>query len=168
MKPTAPLACAALLALCLLLSACKTAAPPAVAVHRDSLRTEIRTEIKYVPDTVYVHIPPQTAERTTRDSTSRLENDYAISLARINRDGTLFHLLKTKPQRKPVEVMKPVESRDSIVYADRYKEVPVPVEKQLSRTERIKLRAFWPMLLTLLLLILYICRRPFSRLLARI
>ena len=149
-------------------ASCKTSKPPAVVQQRDSLRTEVRTEIKYVPDTVYVEIPPQTSERTTRDSTSLLQNDYAISLARVNKDGTLFHELKTKPQKKPVEVMKPVESRDSIVYDDRYKEVPVPVEKLPTRMERVRQKAFWPLLLALLFLIIYIFRKPFSRLLARI
>lgn len=145
---------ATLLALCLLAS-CKTAKPPAPAQQRDSLRTEIRTEIKYVPDTIYVEIPAQRAERTTRDSLSLLQNDYATSLARINRDGTLFHSLRTKPQKKPAEVMRPVERHDSIIYRDRYKEVPVPVEKQLSRAESIKQKAFWPMLLAISLLIIY-------------
>ena len=37
--------------------------------QQDSTRVEIRKEIVYVPDTVYLEIPAQTAERTTRDST---------------------------------------------------------------------------------------------------
>ena len=117
---------------------------------------------------IYVEIPPQTSERTTRDSASLLQNDYAVSLARINKDGTLYHELKTKPQKKPAEVMRPVESRDSIVYKDKYKEKPVTVEKQPTRMERIKQKAFWPMLLALLFLIIYIWRKPFSCLIARI
>lgn len=41
--------------------------------QQDSTRVEVRKEIVYVPDTVYLEIPAQTAERTTRDSTSHLE-----------------------------------------------------------------------------------------------
>ena len=156
----------ALLALCLLAS-CKTAKPPAVVQQRDSLRTEVRHEITYVPDTVYVEIPAQRAERTTRDSISILQNDYALSLARVNKDGTLFHELRTKPQKKPAEVMRPVERRDSIVYKDKYKEVPVTVEKQPTKMERMKQKAFWPMLLCLMLAFIYIFRKPIGTLLKR-
>lgn len=84
-------------------------------VH-DSVRIETNTVIAYVPDTVFIEIPAQTAERTTADSTSHLENDYATSDARINADGTLFHALKTKPQEKPVEVKKKEVHKDNIVY----------------------------------------------------
>ena len=84
--------------------------------QQDSTRVEVRKEIVYVPDTVYLEIPAQTAERTTCDSTSHLENDYATSDARINTDGSLYHDLKTKPQEIPKEVQTPVERNDSIVY----------------------------------------------------
>lgn len=82
----------------------------------DSVRVETNTVTVYVPDTVLVEIPAQTAERTTADSTSHLENDYATSDVRINADGTLFHSLKTKPQEKPVEVKKKEVHKDNIVY----------------------------------------------------
>lgn len=74
--------------------------------QRDTARVE--TVTIYVPDTVFVEIPAQTAERETRDSVSQLENDYAASEARINPDGSLYHDLRTKPQKKPVEFQKPV------------------------------------------------------------
>lgn len=82
----------------------------------DSVRVETNTVTVYVPDTVYIEIPAQNAERTTADSTSHLENDYATSDARINADGTLFHSLKTKPQEKPVEVKKKEVRKNNIVY----------------------------------------------------
>lgn len=97
--------------------------------QQDSTRVEVRKEIVYVPDTVYLEIPAQTAERTTRDSTSHLENDYATSDARINPDGSLYHDLNTKPQEIPKEVQTPVERNDSIVY--KYKDRTVYVEKQM-------------------------------------
>lgn len=49
-----------------------------------------------------------------KDSTSHLENDYAISDARVNPDGTLFHSLATKPREIEVPFQKPVVTKDSI------------------------------------------------------
>lgn len=110
--------------------------------RRDSVRTEVVTKTYFVTDTVFVEIPAQTAERTTRDSVSRLENDYATSEARINADGTLYHDLLTKPQRIAREAEMPVERRDSIVYRDRYRTVTDTVE--VERPLRMKDWA-WPM-----------------------
>lgn len=85
----------------------------------DSTNTEYRERVIFVPDTVFVEIPKQTAERTTADSTSHLENDYALSDARINTDGSLFHTLATKPQAKPVPTEQQIVYRDSVVYKNR-------------------------------------------------
>lgn len=92
-----------LLLIALLLTACGTP-KKLTTTQQDSTRIEIRETVIYVPDTVFVEIPAQTAERTTQDSTSHLENDYALSDARINPDGSLYHDLKTKPQEKPVPI----------------------------------------------------------------
>lgn len=100
-----------------LLGGCASSRRLSENVHQqDSVDVRVETRIEYVPDTVLIEIPAQTAERETADSTSHLENDYATSDARINPDGSLFHNLKTKPQKKPVEFEKPVERKDSIIY----------------------------------------------------
>ena len=83
---------------------------------KDSVRIEVRKEVVYVPDTIYLEIPAQTSERTTIDSTSHLENEYAESYVCINADGTLYHNLSTKSQKKPIEVEKEIVNNDSIVY----------------------------------------------------
>ena len=88
-------------------------------IRLDSTNTEYRERIILVPDTVFVEIPKQTAERTTADSTSHLENDYALSDARINTDGSLYHTLATKPQAKPVPTEQQIVYRDSVVYKNR-------------------------------------------------
>ena len=103
--------------------------------------TEVRdsTVIKtvYVPDTVYIDIPAQASERTTADSTSHLENDYAKSDARINADGSLFHSLETRPQQKPVEIQKKIEYRyRTIIKTVKDTEY---IEKELSWWERFRL-----------------------------
>lgn len=124
---------------------------------RDSLRVEYREKIVFVPDTVFVEIPAQTAERTTPDSLSHLENDFAESNARINQDGTLFHDLKTKPQTKPVPTLKEIQYRDSIVYRDVYRDrivkvkeqEVVEVEKKLSWFQKTEIGGFWALLLLL-------------------
>lgn len=110
---------------------------------KDSVRIEYRTRIEYVKDTVLVEIPQQSEKVTTRDTTSHLENDYALSDARINGDGTLTHSLSTKPQKKPVPVEKPIEYRDSIVYRDKTVEKVVQVEKDLSWWQQAQIKGFW-------------------------
>ena len=127
--------------------------------ERDTVRVE--TVTIYVPDTVFVEIPAQTAERETRDSVSQLENDYATSEARINPDGSLYHDLKTKPQKKPVEFQKPVERRDSIVYRERVRTETVTetveVPRQLTWFQKTSIYGFWAAII--FLMIVYTIKR---------
>ena len=129
--------------------------------RQDSTRVEVRTQTILVPDTVFVEIPAQTAERETRDSVSRLENDYASSEARINPDGSLYHDLRTKPQKKPVEFQKPVERRDSTVYRERVKTETVTetveVPRQLTWFQKTSIYGFWAAII--FLMIVYTIKR---------
>ena len=139
--------------------------------ERDSIRTEVKTQIVYVPDTVLVEIPAQAAERTTADSASHLENDYALSDARINPDGSLFHSLATKPQKKPVEFQKPIERKDSVVYRDKVKikteTKTVEVERDYSWWDKTRFYAAYALFLWLLIKyrrnLFSFARRIFSR-----
>lgn len=134
------------LLLIFLLGGCASSRRLSENVHQqDSVQIKVETRIEYVPDTVYIEIPAQTAERETADSTSHLENDYATSDARINPDGTLFHNLKTKPQKKPVEFEKPVERKDSTIYKTKtVTEVrTVEVPRPLNWWERTQIYGFW-------------------------
>lgn len=132
-----------------------TASTDSSAQGRDSVRIEYREKTVFVPDTVFVEIPAQTAERTTPDSLSHLENDFAESNARINQDGSLFHDLKTKPQAKPVPTQKEILYRDSIVYKDRIVKLrvtetkTVEVEKKLTWFQKTQIYGFWALLLLL-------------------
>lgn len=118
------------------------------------VKVEIRTE--YITDTLYIEIPAQKSERTTQDSISHLETDYAVSDARINPDGSLSHSLENKAQKKPAEFQKPIEHKDSIrtIYKYRYKDkkvkVPVYVEKDLSWWQSTSIK-FFPYTLALIL-----------------
>lgn len=153
---------------CALLGSCSSH-KNMVTEHKenDSVRVEVHTNTIIVPDTVYVEIPAQTAERTTADSTSHLENDYATSDARINPDGTLFHSLATKPQSKPVEVDKKIEQRDSIVYVEKSVsdtgQQIVEVERNLSWWEQTRIYGFY----LLLIVLVAIYRKPIWSLLKK-
>lgn len=134
---------------------------------RDSVRTEIRYEKVFIKDTAYIEIPAQISERIIKDSVSFLENDYALSNARLNSDGTLFHDLRTKPQNKPVVVDTKIERRDSIIYKDREIEVPIPVERELGWWEKTSIRFFPLSLSALFLICLYLFRKPILTLIRR-
>ena len=114
---------------------------------RDSVRVEYRERTVFVPDTVFVEIPVQKAERTTKDSISHLENDYAVTDARINSDGTQTHTLNSKPQAKPVPIKRPIEYRDSIVYKDKAisknNTITKYVAHKLSWWEQTQIYGFW-------------------------
>lgn len=140
---------------------CKTKNVPAetLRIRTDSVRTEVRYERIFIKDTVYLEVPAQMAELTTKDSMSFLENDFSRSYARINADGSLFHDLKTKPQKRPVPVDKEIERKDSIVYVDKKIEVPVPVERKLTSWEKICLKYFPYSVVVLLLALVYIFRK---------
>lgn len=157
------------LAVSCLLCACGTQRKlPTTTIHET---TNSNVEVRYVKesvhDTTFVEIPAQTAERTTPDSTSHLENDFAVSDAKINPDGTLFHDLKTKPQKKPVPVDKEIERRDSVAYVDRFVEVPVPVERQLTYWERTSIRWFPYLVGVVLVLLCLVFKKPLLALIRR-
>lgn len=96
---------------------------------------EVREVTRYVKDTMYLELPVITERIVTRDTSSRIENDYAVSEASVS-GGYLSHSLATKPARMPVETEAREVVRDSIVFRDRLIEVPVEVEKPLSRWQR--------------------------------
>lgn len=129
----------------LLLSGCSPCRRLVSTSGTDSTRVEIRTRQVLVRDTVLLEIPAQSEKVATRDTVSHLENDYARSDARIDADGTLFHTLSTKPQRRPMPLLRPVEYRDSIAYRDR-REVVTEQVNVLTHWQRLQIRGFWILL----------------------
>ena len=154
---------ALLLLIVLLLTACGTSRN-LTNTKQDSTCVEVREVVKFIHDTTFVEIPAQTAERTTRDTTSHLENDYATSDARVNSDGTLYHNLKTKPQKKPVPVETPVIRKDSIVYRDRAVKEFFPVERELTWWQKTQMKGFW---IVMTILVVYVFRKPLLNLIRR-
>ncbi len=148
-----------------------------VIQQKDSVNTKVRVEkiIEYLTDTVYIKIPAQMAERTTQDSTSHLENDYATSDARINQDGTLYHDLKTKPQEIASEFQKPVERNDSVrtEYKTKTEYITLiddkkEVEKEMTWWQHTCIKWFPWCLILLIIAVGYIFRKPILKITKRL
>lgn len=137
---------------------------PVQTEQRDSVRIEVRKETRYIKDTVFLTVPAQSAENTTRDTSSHLETDYAESDARITPDGTLYHSLLNKPQEKPIPVDVPVTQKDSIVYRDKLIYETVEVERDLTAWQKWQLRSFWILLSAVAI---YVFRKPLLALIRR-
>ena len=117
------------------LALCVSCGPARHASVSDSTRVEVREVTRYIKDTLYLELPVITERIVTRDTSSCLENDYAVSEASVS-GGYLSHSLATKPARTPVETEAREVVRDSIVFRDRLIEVPVEVEKPPTRWQR--------------------------------
>lgn len=127
----------------MLFSSCRTGRQIVVVEGKDSIRIEERVREIKVTDTLFVEVPMQKESTTVRDSMSHLENDYAISDARINPDGSLSHSLETKHRTDTLSREVGVQVRDSIVYREKVVPKIVPVEKGLSDWQKIQIRGFW-------------------------
>ena len=127
----------------MLFSSCRTGRQVVVVEGKDSIRIEERVREIKVTDTLFVEVPMQKESTTVRDSMSHLENDYAISDARIMADGSLYHSLETKPRTDTLTQELSVQAKDSIVYREKVVPKIVPVEKGLSDWQKIQIRGFW-------------------------
>lgn len=110
----------------------------------DSTKVEVRTErIEHI-DTVYIELPRQVERIVTQDTTSRLENDYAVSEARVEA-GMLHHTLETKAAKVPVPAKATIEKMYGITTVSKAKveKEKVYIEKELTAWQRFRLRGFW-------------------------
>ena len=129
----------------ILLTSCGSSRHAATSIEtHDSTKVEVRTErIEHI-DTVYVELPRQVERIVTQDTTSRLENDYAVSEARVEA-GMLHHTLETKAAKVPVPAKATIEKMygvTTISKAEVEKE-KVYIEKELTAWQRFRLRGFW-------------------------
>ena len=127
----------------MLFSSCRTGRQVVVVEGKDSIRIEERVREIKVTDTLFVEVPVQSAERTTADSTSHLENDYAVSDARVNPDGSLSHSLETKHRTDTIPKELYVQIWDTTIYREKVIPKVVTVEKGLSDWQKIQIRGFW-------------------------
>jgi hypothetical protein len=123
----------------MLFSSCRTGQQVVVVEGKDSIKIEERIREIKVTDTLFVEVPAQSAERTTADSTSHLENDYALSDARILADGSLFHSLETKPRTDTLTQELSVQVRDTTIYREKVIPQVVTVEKELNRFTQMRI-----------------------------
>lgn len=131
--------------LAVLLTSCGSSrhATTSIETH-DSTKVEVRTErIEHI-DTVYIELPRQVERIVTQDTTSRLENDYAVSEARVEA-GMLHHTLETKAAKIPVPVKSTIEKKDSVTTTSKseVEKEKVYIEKELTAWQRFKMRGFW-------------------------
>lgn len=115
----------------MLFSSCRTGRQVVVVEGKDSIRIEERVREIKVTDTLFVEVPMQKESTTVRDSMSHLENDYAISDARIMADGSLYHSLETKPRTDTIPKELYVQVRDTTIYREKVIPKVVPVEKPM-------------------------------------
>lgn len=131
-----------------LLTSCGSSRHAATSIEtHDSTKVEVRTErIEHI-DTVYIELPRQVERIVTQDTTSRLENDYAVSEARVEA-GMLHHTLETKEAKIPVPVKSTIEKKDSITTNSKteVEKEKVYIEKELTAWQRFKMRGFWALL----------------------
>ena len=137
-----------LLVLILILIGCgarRKTLPSQSEVRRDSIYTKVVERTVYKRDTVRIHVPQQVSVAQVKDSTSRIENDWAVSTAHVYGNGTLWHELKTKAGPRPIETETPIVYRDSIVYRDREvrKTEVREVEKPLGKWQKRQIAGFW-------------------------
>lgn len=134
--------------LAVLLTSCGSSRHAATCIEtHDSTKVEVRTErIEHI-DTIYIELPRQVERIVTQDTTSRLENDYAVSEARVEA-GMLHHTLETKAAKIPVPVKSTIEKKDSITTNSKteVEKEKVYIEKELTAWQRFKMRGFWALL----------------------
>jgi hypothetical protein len=119
----------------------------------DSIRVEIKERIVRDTVTVYLEVPVEIERQTVLTDSSHLETSFAVSDAVINEDGSLYHSLENKPQKRSVEVKTEVVVRDSLVFRDREVEKVVQVERQLTKWQNFRLQGFWVLLSIVLLFV---------------
>lgn len=142
-------------ALCVACATTRQAAPS------EKLTTETRIETVFQTDTVFLEVPKIVEKIVTADTSSVLENDYALSSASVS-DGLLSHSLETKPMQHPVEIETKIVYRDSIIVKDNVIVQTVEVEKDLSGWQKFKMTmGGWTLgiiVVLIVLLVLYIVK----------
>lgn len=111
----------------------------------DSVRVEVHDSIIERIDTTYITLPAEAVRNVTRDTISVLETAYAVSTARIDTCGFLWHDIATK--QTPVQVLTKTitEHRDSIIYRDKVRDVSdvVQVKSPPTKWQKFQQRGFW-------------------------
>ena len=131
-------------------ASCSPRLLPTTTQTKDSVRVEYRERL--VRDTAYVEIPREVERIITRDTTSRLENSYALSTAAVQ-SGELHHTLETKPQRIAAPVLVPV--RDTIIIRETSEAQTIVQyrDRELTAGQKRQIAGFWILLVAGILLV---------------
>lgn len=139
---------------------------PVIITNSDSIHTQYIEKVRIDTVTIEIAVPVESEKQTVRDSVSRLETSLAISEARINKDGMLFHFLKNKEQKLKAEVPVMAKDTETSQMAEKVKEVPVPypqkvfVERNFTKWEQIKLKFFWYLFGLCVCSVIFAFRKP--------
>ena len=126
-------------------------------VYRDSVRVEVHERV--VHDTVSFEVPVIVEKNVTKDTTSHLENDWAVSDAEM-KDGFLWHSLETKGRTVYVPVTTIVHDTVTVQKEAVETTITKEVEKPLSRSQKAKIGSFWWLVSAVSALIVWIFRKP--------
>lgn len=153
-----------------LVASCGSSRHAATSIEtHDSTKVEVRMErIEHI-DTVYIELPRQVERIVTQDTTSRLENDYAVSEARVEA-GMLHHTLETKAAKVPVPAKATIEKMYGITTVSKAKveKEKVYIEKKLTAWQRFRLRGFWVLAAAVVAIGFWKFRRPILGLLTKL
>lgn len=128
----------------LLVSNCGTSNKSLVSSQTDSTRVEIQEKEKiiYRDTIIYIKIPAEASSvATAQDDSSHLETGIATSDAYI-KDGKLIHTLRNKSEAiLPASAKIPEKYYQKLEYKykDRLVRVPVEVEKELSKWQKLQM-----------------------------
>lgn len=106
----------------------------------ERVETKIEYRDRVVHDTATFEVPVEVEKIVTRDTVSRLENNWAKSDAIVS-DGFLHHSLESKP--KVVKIPVEVTVRDTVWKEATAKIEYVKVPAELSWWQTFKIRMFW-------------------------
>lgn len=146
--------------LLLLLTGCGTV--------KEVVKTEIETKIEYRDSIAYrdsiirVPIPLEKDQAIVHvGDTSKLETSVAQSVAFIGKDGELHHTLQNKKGTLDAMVKIPTRTIWTNVTNSKSETLTrtITLENPLTWWQKVKIQAFWPLLLACVLLLLWTLRK---------
>lgn len=106
---------------------------PASSVMMSSRDVHVKEKLSMISVTPVFEIQPLSeVRRNVKDTIDIIENEYAISSVRINRDGSFDHSLRSKPQKLECPMEVPVRTVDSTIVTAEKEVQTVYVEKKLT------------------------------------
>lgn len=160
-----------ILIIALVMVSCHTAkkvsvTPPVVVTNSDSIRVKYVESVRIDTVSIEIPLPIESVMQAVRDTASHIETSLAFSDAWINEDGTLGHSIANKDGVLHGQSIIPIINTSTTSNKQTTKEIPVPypepyyVDRPPNLLESIKIKAFWPMVIVLVLLIAWTFRKP--------